>query len=80
MQFSLKSIRFVIEALEHYQQEHDQRIEHGGLSDDDVADLVNDRQYLDAIRQDCEEYRDRLMQQTAAAKPIGDVVAEGSRR
>lgn len=80
MKFSLKSIRFVIEALEHYQQHHAERIEQGGLSDDEVADLVNDRQYLEAIKQDCEEYRDRLIQQAAASKPIGDAVADGARR
>jgi hypothetical protein len=78
MKFSLKSIRFVIEALEQYRQHHDELIEQGGLSEDEIADLVNDRQYLEAIKQDCQEYRDRLIQQ--AANPIGDAMVDGSRR
>jgi len=62
MNLSLKATRFVIEALEHYQTYHDQRLQQKGLSEDGVSDLVNDRQYLAAIRQEFEAYRDQLMQ------------------
>ena len=37
MKLSLKATRFVIEALEHYQKDHDQRLTEGGLSEDDVS-------------------------------------------
>lgn len=62
MKLSLKAIRFVIEALEHYQEDHDQRLAKEGLSEDDVSDLVNDRHYLEAIQKDFEKYRDELVE------------------
>lgn len=63
MQLSLKAIGLLIEALEHYQQYYDERLREEGLSEDEVCDLVNDRQYLAAIKQDFEKYRDDLLQQ-----------------
>ena len=32
----------------------------GGLSEDDISDLMNDRQYLEAIKKDFEKHRDEL--------------------
>jgi len=63
MTSSPKAIRFVIEALDHYQKYHDQRLQQAGLSEDEVSDLVNDRQYLEALKQDFAKYQDELMQQ-----------------
>ncbi len=63
MNLSLKAARFVIEALEHYQKYHDERLRQEGLSDDDASDLVNDRQYLETIRQEFQEYHDALLRQ-----------------
>jgi len=68
MKLSLKATRFVIEALEHYQSYHDERLQQEGLSEDDVSDLVNDRQYLEAIKQELEAYRDQLMQPREGVK------------
>jgi len=68
MKLSLKAIRFVIEALEHYQEDHDQRLTQPGLSEDDVSDLVNDRHYLEAIQKDFEKYRDELAGQREHVK------------
>ena len=68
MKLSLKAVRFVIEALEHYQRDHDQRLNQQGLSEDDLSNLVNDRQYLEAIKQDFGKYRDQLMQQRESIK------------
>jgi hypothetical protein len=62
MKLSLKAIRFVIEALENYQKDHDRRLADDGLSEDDISDLTNDRLYLDAIKKDFETYRDQLVQ------------------
>jgi hypothetical protein len=69
MKLSAKATRFVIEALECYQKHHDQQLQQHDLSEEDVADLVNDRQYLEAIKQDFEKYRDELMEQRKPAAP-----------
>ncbi len=61
MKLSLKAIRFVIEALENYQKDHDRRLTDDELSEDDISDLTNDRHYLNAIKQDFETYRDQLV-------------------
>ena len=63
MKLSLKATRFVIEALEHYQKEHEQRLTQKGLSEDEISDLENDRYFLEAIKKDVEQYRDELAQQ-----------------
>ena len=63
MRLSLKAIRFVIEALEHYQKFQDRRLSEEGLSEDDASDLVNDRHYLKEIQKDFETYRDELLKQ-----------------
>jgi hypothetical protein len=61
MKLSLKATRFVIEALEHYQKYHDERLRQEGLPEDDASDLANDRQYLEEIKQELQEYHDALM-------------------
>ncbi len=62
MKLSLKAIRFVIEALENQRKDYDRRLADDGLSEDDIADLTNDRHYLDAIKKDFEAYRDQMVQ------------------
>ncbi len=52
MNLSAKAARFVIEALECYQKEHEQRLKDKLLSDDAVADLTNDREFLAAIKKE----------------------------
>jgi len=68
MNLSLKATRFVIEALEHYRQYHDQQLQQEGLADNEVSELVNDKHYLEAIKQELEEYRDSLLPQRKAVK------------
>jgi hypothetical protein len=68
MQLSLKAIRFVIEALDHYQRYHDEQLREEGLSEEEVSDLINDQQYLAAIKQDFEKYRDDLLRQRQGVK------------
>ena len=63
MKLSLKATRFVIEALEHYQSYHDERLQQQGLSEDDVSDLVNDREYLGVIKMEFEDYLEELTRQ-----------------
>jgi hypothetical protein len=62
MNLSLKVTRLVLAALEHYQQYQDQQLQQEGLPEDEISDLVNDRLYLEAIKQDLEKYRDALLQ------------------
>ena len=68
MKLSLKAVRFVIEALQHYHSFHDQMLAEPGLSEDDISDLMNDRQYLEAIKKDFEKYREELLEQRANVK------------
>ena len=63
MKLSPKATRFVIEALDHYQKHHDQRLEQEDLSEDEAGDLVNDRHYLEIIKQEFEKYQQELLQQ-----------------
>jgi len=63
MELSPKAIRFVIEALEHYRQLQDGRLAQPGLTEEEISDLVNDQHYLEAIRQEFEQYRDQLAEQ-----------------
>ena len=63
MKLSLKAIRFVIDALENYQNDHDRRLAENQLSEDEISDLTNDRHYLNAIKKDFETYRDQLAQE-----------------
>jgi hypothetical protein len=65
MDLSPKAVRFVIEALEHQITEHERRLATNGLSDDEAADLANDKRYLEAIVKDFEKYRDELVHSAA---------------
>ena len=60
MNLSPKAVRFVIEALEHYQKSHVDQLRQGTCSDDEAADLENDRLYLEAIKADFEKYQGEL--------------------
>jgi hypothetical protein len=68
MKLSLKAVRFVIEALEHFERFHDRRLAEPGLSEDDLSDLANDREYLEEIKKDFEKYEDELSGQRENTK------------
>ena len=61
MNLSPKAVRFVIDALEFYQKQHDERLERQELGEEEASDLANDRQYLEVIKQEFQKYRDDLM-------------------
>lgn len=63
MKLSLKAVRFVIDALETQQKDYDRRLADNALSEDEIADLTNDRHYLDAIKMSFHAYRDQLVQE-----------------
>jgi hypothetical protein len=54
MIFSPKAIRFLIEALECYEADLERRAQHE-LSEDELADVINDRQYVAALRRDLQQ-------------------------
>jgi len=61
IELSPKAIRFLIEALNQYQEQCDRRLEEPGVSEDELADLANDRQYLMALREDLQVHHDELL-------------------
>lgn len=80
MKLSPKATRFVIEALEQYALEHDRRLGQEGLSDDAISDLTNDRQYLEAIKQEFARYHNELlMQQQSNPVEIAHPAVNGPR-
>ena len=62
MDLSPKAIRFLIEALKQYEQDYARRLEEVDLSDDEMADLANDRQYLLALEQDLKSRHENLVE------------------
>jgi hypothetical protein len=60
MQLSPKAIRFIIEAVEHYQVYHEERLQNEHLTEEEAADLTNDHQYLEALKTDLKQYQDEL--------------------
>ena len=61
MHLSPKAIRFLIEALEHYQTSHAERLRDERLTEEEIADLSNDYQYLEAIKTDLKKYHEELL-------------------
>lgn len=61
MDLSPKAIRYLLEALQHYRVHLNRRLEEESLSDDDLADLVNDRQYLAALAQDLQNKHEDMV-------------------
>ena len=53
MTLSPKAIRFVVEALEYYVRDQDQWLRRSGASEDQLSDWENDRQFIEAVKQDC---------------------------
>jgi len=58
MDLSPKAIRFLIDAVKHYQDRH---LDEESLSDDELADLANDRQYLAALVDDLQNHHEDLL-------------------
>lgn len=68
MDVSLKALRFLIEAVRHYEEHLGRRSEQEGLSDDDLAELANDRQYLVALAQDLHSHHEDLLKGGVSAR------------
>ncbi len=63
MNFSPKAIRFIIEAIDHYLNDHQMRLQNCTLPEDEKADLLNDWNYLEAIKSELEAYYTQLLSQ-----------------
>lgn len=61
MQLSPKAIRFFIDALEHSQTHHEERLRDEHVTEEEAADLTNDHQYLEALKTTLQLYHDELM-------------------
>ena len=61
MELSPKALRFLIDALKLHEEHFERCMQAGGLADDELADLANDRQYLLALRQDLQSRHDELL-------------------
>ena len=61
MQLSPKATRFIIEAIEHYQEYHEARLQDPSLTEEESADLTNDSQYLEAIKTDLKKYHEEVI-------------------
>jgi hypothetical protein len=70
MNLSPKAIRFIIEALEHYQTSHEARLGDERLTAEEVADLTNDYQYLEAIKTDLKKYHGELLRQLSSPNQV----------
>lgn len=61
MELSPKAIRLLIDALNHYDEHFDRRLEDERLSEDELADLANDQQFLVALRQSLANHHEDLV-------------------
>ena len=71
MQLSPKAIRFIIEAIEHYQTYHEERLQDERLTEEESADLTNDYHYLEAIKTDLKKHHDELTSKFSSQTKVG---------
>ncbi len=70
MQLSPKALRFIIEAIAHYQASHEERLQDERLAEEEAADLTNDHQYLEAIKTDLQKYHEELMSKCSSPTKV----------
>jgi hypothetical protein len=71
MRLSPKAIRFIIEAIEHYQTYHEERLQDERLTEEESADLTHDYHYLEAIKTDLKKHHDALTGQFSSQTKVG---------
>lgn len=64
MELSAKATRYVIDALEHYERHYVNLLQNEELTEDEISDLVNDKQYLSTIRQSLQECQNQSSAQS----------------
>lgn len=70
LQLSPKAIRFLLEALTHYQTMQEARLQNEGVTEDEVTDLTNDHHFLEAIKTDLAKYHEELVSKGSAPLPM----------
>ena len=71
MHLSPKAIRFLIEAIEHYQTCYEERLQVERLTEEESADLTNDYHYLEAIKTDLKKYHAALTSKFSSQTKVG---------
>jgi hypothetical protein len=66
IQFSPKAVRFLIEAITHYQTVYETRLHAEGITEEEAADLTNDQHFLEAIKTDLHKYHEKLVSKGSA--------------
>ena len=61
MELTPKANRYIIEALQHYRDHLDRRLEDDHLSDDELADIGNDRDYVAALVQNFQIHHEEIL-------------------
>jgi hypothetical protein len=69
IQLSPKAIRFIIEAITHYQTVQEERLQDEGVPEEEVTDLTNDHHFLEAIKTDLHKYHEELVSKGSAPIP-----------
>ncbi len=70
-QLSPKAIRFIIDAITHYQAYHEERLRGERLTEEETADLANDHHYLEAIKTDLQQYHEELISKGSSPTKAG---------
>ncbi len=70
IQLSPKAIRFIIEALTHYQTVQEARLRNEGVTDEEAIDLTNDQHFLEAIKTDLHKYHEELVSKGSTPLPM----------
>ena len=70
IQFSPKAIRFILETITHYQSVQEARLHAADAPDEDLADLTNDYQYLEAIKSDLQKYHENLVNKGSTSRAM----------
>jgi hypothetical protein len=71
MQLSPKAIRFIIEALEHSQAHHEERLRDEHVTEEEAADPTNDYQFLEALKTGLKQNLDELICKSSSPTKVG---------
>lgn len=70
LQLSPQAVRYILEAITHYQNAQAVRLHAADASDEDLADLTNDYHYLEAIKSDLQKYHEELVSKGPASSAV----------
>lgn len=70
LQLSPKAIRFLLEALAHYQAVQEARLHDTAITEEEAVDLSNDQHLLEAIKVDLQRHHEELVHKGSAPRPM----------